>query len=93
MKKIIITLVILAVIGVGAFFGVKAYKAHNKNTNPVNVYSIASFVGNYYEYNDQNLYGNVKVSNEQKIKIDTDKIIDKVLDRYQYLIDEHNKLL
>ncbi len=77
MKKLIISLIIIFIIiglGVG---GAYWYRSNKKNTNPVNVYSVANWVGNYYE-NEQSMSGNVVVSDEQNIYIDTERQVKEI---------------
>ena len=77
MKKLIITLIIIFIViglGAGAAYW---YRTNRKNTNPVNVYSVSNWVGNYYE-NEQTMSGNVVVSDEQNIYIDTERQVKEI---------------
>ena len=80
-KKLIITLVILGIIGTGGYFGIKAYRNHRQNSDPVKVYSVSSFYGGYYDdesYADS-MSGFVSSSGDQKICVGGDKVVSEVM--------------
>jgi hypothetical protein len=74
MKKLFITLIILILVVGGAAAGAYYYRSSKKNSNPVKVYPVSGFVGNWYE-NTQSFNGNIVVSEEQNIYIENDKIL------------------
>lgn len=80
-KKLIITLVICAVVIVGGYFGVKAYKKHVKNSDPVTVYAVSNIAGGFYS--DEESYvepmsGYVSSSGDQKVYISSDKTVSEI---------------
>ena len=77
MKKFIIVLITLGLIVGAALGGAYFYRTSKKNSDPVKVYPVSSFVGNWYE-NSQSFSGNVVVNEEQNIYIAQDKILKAV---------------
>ena len=74
MKKFIITLITLLLIVGAALGGAYIYRTKRKNSDPVKVYPVSYFVGNWYE-SSSSFSGNVVVSNEQNIYIEKDKLV------------------
>jgi|GEM_PF-3468491 multidrug efflux pump subunit AcrA (membrane-fusion protein) len=74
MKKFIITLITLLLIVGAALGGAYIYRTKRKNSDPVKVYPVSNFVGNWYE-SSSSFSGNVVVSNEQNIYIEKDKLV------------------
>ena len=77
MKKLIITLIVLAVIVTGTIIGVKIYKDHRKNSNPVSC-TMVSFLSTGFWENGDTLDGNISETGDQKVYIDMTSIIDEV---------------
>ena len=77
MKKLLITFLVIAfIVGAGAL-GAYIYRTKKKNSNPVNVYPVVNWVGNYYD-TEQSLSGNIVLSDEQTVYIERDKIIKEI---------------
>lgn len=74
MKKFIITLITLLLIVGAALGGAYIYRTKRKNSDPVKVYPVSNFVGNWYE-GSSSFSGNVVVSDEQNIYIEKDKLV------------------
>lgn len=74
MKKFIITLITLLLIVGAALGGAYIYRTKRKNSDPVKVYPVSYFVGNWYE-SSSSFSGNVVVSDEQNIYIEKDKLV------------------
>ena len=77
MKKLIITLIVLAVIVAGTIVGVKIYKDHRKNSNPVKCTNVSYLNSGYYEYGDV-LDGNITETGEQKVYVSINSIVAEV---------------
>ena len=77
MKKLIITLIVLAVIVAGTIVGVKIYKDHRKNSNPVKCTNVMFLNTGDWESGDT-LDGSVSESGDQKVYIDFNSIISEV---------------
>ena len=77
MKKFLITLFIIAFLVGGALLGAHIYRANKKNSNPVDVYGVSNWLGNYYDM-EQSLSGTVVLSDEQTVYIERDKIINDI---------------
>ncbi len=80
MKKFLITLFIIAFLVGGALLGAHIYRANKKNSNPVDVYGVSNWLGNYYDMEQslQSLSGTVVLSDEQTVYIERDKIINDI---------------
>jgi multidrug efflux pump subunit AcrA (membrane-fusion protein) len=77
-KKVIITLIVLlCVAGLGTL-GVVMYKKHAKNSNPVDVYSVENYVGNWYE-DYQSMDGNIVSNDDQSVYVGTDQVVKELL--------------
>ena len=81
LKKLIITVIVIAIIVGGGYFGIKAYRKHRQNSDPVNVYAVAEIASSasYYEDNYTSMSGNVSSGGDQKIYISSDKTVSEVL--------------
>lgn len=81
LKKLIITVIVIAIIVGGGYFGIKAYRKHRQNSDPVNVYAVAEIASSasYYEENYTSMSGNVSSGGDQKIYISSDKTVSEVL--------------
>lgn len=77
MKKFIIVLITLGLIVGAALGGAYFYRTNKKNSDPVKVYPVSGFVGNWYE-SSQSFSGNVVVNEEQNIYIQQDKLLKAV---------------
>ena len=77
MKKLIITLIVLAVIVVGTIIGVKIYKDHRKNSNPVKCTNVALLNTGYWEYGET-MDGSISETGDQKVYIEMNRIISEV---------------
>ncbi len=77
MKKLIITLIVLAVVVAGTIIGVKIYKDHRKNTNPVKCINVSYLNSGYPEYGDM-LDGNISETGDQKVYVDMSSVIAEV---------------
>ena len=77
MKKFLITLFIIAFLVGGALLGAHIYRTNKKNSNPVDVYGVSNWLGNYYDM-EQSLSGTVVLSDEQTVYIERDKIINDI---------------
>ncbi len=77
MKKFLITLFIIAFLVGGALLGAHIYRANKKNSNPVDVYGVSNWLGNYYDM-EQSLSGTIVLSDEQTVYIERDKIINDI---------------
>lgn len=77
MKKFLITLFIIAFLVGGALLGAHIYRANKKNSNPVDVYGVSNWLGNYYDM-EQSLSGTVVLNDEQTVYIERDKIINDI---------------
>lgn len=77
MKKFLLTLFIIAFLVGGALLGAHIYRTNKKNSNPVDVYGVSNWLGNYYDM-EQSLSGTVVLSDEQTVYIERDKIINDI---------------
>ena len=77
MKKLIITLVVLAILVAGTIVGVKIYKNHRKNSNPVKCTNVAILNTGYWEYGDT-LDGTISEAGDQKVYLDLYSIVAEV---------------
>ena len=77
MKKFLITILILAFLVGGGALGAYIYRSNKRNSNPVNVYSVSNWLGNYYDM-ETSLSGNIVLSDEQTVYIERDKIIKEI---------------
>ena len=79
MKKLIITLICLAIIGGGGYFGYTKYKASKDRKTVVDVVPVSMMAesGDYYSYGSE-IEGNITSANTQRIVLDTDKLVQKV---------------
>lgn len=80
MKKLIIFLLCLAVLGGGGVFGYKRYMKQKDEKIVIDVVPVSKMYepGYYINYSDNTIIGTVMDSNAQKISIDTEKLVKKV---------------
>ena len=77
MKKLLITILVIAFLVGAAALGAHIYRSNKKNSDPVNVYSVGNWLGNYYD-TETSLSGTVVLSDEQTVYIERDKIIKEI---------------
>ena len=70
---IVILVLVLSIVLIGYF-----YKKHAKNSNPVDVYPVSGYVGNYMEYGGNSMDGFIVLTNEQKVPGDFQRVISSV---------------
>ena len=80
MKKLIILLLCVAVLGGGGYFGIKKYKDSKQekvivDVVPVNLMMLPS---DYFDYYFDDIDGEIVASNTQRVYIDTEKLVKKV---------------
>lgn len=80
MKKFIIFLLCVAVIGGGSFFGYKKYMADKKEKVVVDVVPVSLMMipAEWYDYSMDSMYGEVVASSAQRVNVDTDKLVKEV---------------
>ena len=77
-KKLIITLLVLLLIGGAGTAAVLLYRNHARTGNPVKVYSLQEYLGNWYE-NEPVMNGVVRAGMDQNVYLETDQIIKEIL--------------
>lgn len=78
MKKLIITLIVLGILVVGTIVGVKIYKDHRKNSNPVKCMPVSMLNQGYWDPSDENSSGYISATTDQKIYADMNSVIEEV---------------
>lgn len=80
MKKLIIFLLCVAVLGGGGYFGVKKYKDSKQEKVVVDVVPVSLMMmpSDYFSYYYENMDGRIQSSNTQKVYIDTEKLVKQV---------------
>lgn len=79
MKKLIIALIIIAFVVGGTYVGIRIYKRHKQNSNPVNVYSLEEYGdSSWYEDDSSSMSGSISSSGNQKIYLDSSKQIKEI---------------
>ncbi|SEK35951.1 biotin/lipoyl-binding protein [Ruminococcus albus] len=80
MKKLIIFLLCVAVLGGGGYFGMKKYKDSKQEKVVVDVVPVSLMMqdSDYFSYYYGGLDGRVQSSNTQRVYIDTEKLVKKV---------------
>lgn len=79
MKKRIITLLCIAILGGGGYFGVKAYQRERDEKKVVSVVPLKSMVSTTVLLNrNDKMYGDIAATNSQRIYVDTKKLIQNV---------------
>ena len=77
-KKLIITILVVAlVIGLlsgGTFF----YRRHQKNANPIKVYSVSMLNAGSMDYNRHEIDGNITVSSSQNVYMEKNQIVKEI---------------
>jgi len=76
-KKLIISILVIAILAGGAYIGIKIYKNQSSSNNPINAYSVNNFVGNYYEYSE-GYSGTVQNSTSQNVYVNTNQIVKEM---------------
>ena len=80
MKKLIIFLLCVAVLGGGGYFGVKKYKDSKQEKVVVDVVPVSLMMmpSDYFDYSYNYMDGEIVSSNTQRVYIDTEKLVKKV---------------
>lgn len=80
MKKLIIFLLCVAVLGGGGFFGYKRYMKQKEEKIVVDVVPVSMMYesASYFNYSMSSLFGTVADTNAQKLYIDSKKLVAKV---------------
>ena len=80
MKKIIILLLCLAVVGGGGFVGIKQYQKSRDEKRVVDVVPVGAMASPYYGYwgDENSMYGSTSAANAQRVKLDTEKLVKNV---------------
>jgi hypothetical protein len=80
MKKLIIFLLCVAVLGGGGYFGMKKYKDSKQEKVVVDVVPVSLMMmpSDYFSYYYSGMDGRVQSSNTQRVYIDTEKLVKKV---------------
>lgn len=81
MKKAIILLLCLAVVGGGGFLGYKQYQKSRDEKRVVDVVPVGAVASPYYGgyWGDENsMYGSTSAANAQRVQLDTEKLVKNV---------------
>lgn len=80
MKKLIIFLLCVAVLGGGGYFGMKKYKDSKQEKVVVDVVPVSLMMmpSDYFDYYHESLEGRIQSSNTQRVYIDTEKLVKQV---------------
>ena len=79
MKKAIIALLCIAVLGGGGYFGWKAYERKRDESKVVSVVPVRNMaMSTQYWYNSNELYGGIEAANSQRVYVDTQKLVQSV---------------
>lgn len=80
MKKTIIILLCLALLGGGGYFGYRKYEQSRDNKKVVDVVPVGIMAepADMFVYTGGEMWGYVSAANEQKVYVDTDKLVQKV---------------
>ncbi|MCR5147706.1 MAG: HlyD family efflux transporter periplasmic adaptor subunit [Eubacterium sp.] len=78
MKKIIITLSIIAVLVAGGIVGVKIYKNHRKNSNPVKCMPVNMLNTGYWGGESETMSGSITATGDQKIYAEMSSVISDI---------------
>ena len=81
MKKLIITLLCIAILGGGGYFGFTKYKSSKDKKIVVDVVPVNLMAesADMYEYSNTTMDGQIISANSQKIELDNEKLVKKVL--------------
>ena len=81
MKKLIITLLCLGIVGGGSWLGYSKYMAKKQESKIVDVVPVTYMAqpAEYFDYSSSELYGTIASANSQKVYVDTNKLVAKVL--------------
>ena len=80
MKKAIIFLLCIALLGGGGFFGVKQYQKSRDEKRVVDVVPVSAMAVPYYGYwgNDNSMNGYINSANSQRVKLNTENLVKEV---------------
>lgn len=80
MKKLIILLLCVAIVGTGGFFGYKKYRASQDEKKVVDVVPVSLMAesSDMYEWYGSDLSGQIVSANSQKVYVDSQKLVKKV---------------
>lgn len=80
MKKAIITLLCLALIGGGGYFGYRQYEKSRDEKKIVDVVPVSMMAesADMFMYTGSNMWGYISAANAQKVYVDTDKLVKNV---------------
>ncbi|MBR1739657.1 MAG: biotin/lipoyl-binding protein [Ruminococcus sp.] len=80
MKKLIIFLLCIAILGGGGWFGIRKYKESKQDKKIVDVVPVTLMAepSYYFEYYSGSMSGNVVSANSQKILVDNQKLVKNV---------------
>ncbi len=81
MKKLVILLLCVAIVGTGGFFGYKKYRSSQDEKKVVDVVPVSLMAesADMYEWYSSDLSGQIVSANSQKIYVDSQKLVKKVL--------------
>ena len=80
MKKAIIFLLCIALLGGGGFFGIKQYQKSRDEKRVVDVVPVSAMAVPYYGYwgNDNSMNGYINSANSQRVKLNTENLVKEV---------------
>ena len=80
MKKTIIILLCLALLGGGGYFGYRKYEQNRDEKKVVDVVPVSMMAepADMFMYTGSDTWGYISAANEQKVYVDTDKLVQKV---------------
>ena len=76
-KKLIITLIVLLALAGAGTAAILLYRRHARTANPVKVYSLAQYLGDWYG-NQTMMDGFVQAGTDQTVYLETDRIIREI---------------
>ena len=77
-KKLIITILVVALVIGLLSGGTFLYRRHQKNANPIKVYSVAMINSGGMGYDSHSINGNITVSSSQNVYIEKEQIVKEV---------------
>lgn len=77
-KKLIITILVAALVIGLLSGGTFLYRRHQKNANPIKVYSVSMINSGGMGYDSHSMNGNITVSSSQNVYIEKDQIVKEV---------------
>lgn len=80
MKKLVILLLCVAIVGTGGFFGYRKYKTSQDEKKVVNVVPVNLMAesSDMYEWYSSDISGQIVSANSQKVYVDSEKLVKKV---------------